>query len=222
MTERQTWYEMITVWYLFFKDPCPCSWLVQAHKWKASICGMWKNPFPLVYHQGMQKRWDISRYFDILKGGFPNQESSQVRLQRNKITLLQRRHHGNGRLRDFFIGWKDEAGPTCPEAIVATCRRVPFVSLGFLWLHNSILSPTSWVLRIVWFHRPHPRHPQGTVIFICLHTVWYKICVIVTLEGLHCIAWHCSRNVVLQCACWCILYSFKRGRSLARRPILQS
>lgn len=49
------------------------------------FCGMWKNPFPLVYLQGMQKRWDISRYFDILKGAFPNQRiiTSEASTQQN-------------------------------------------------------------------------------------------------------------------------------------------
>lgn len=34
------------------------------------FCGMWKKQFPLVYHQGMQTRWDISRYFWHSKGRF--------------------------------------------------------------------------------------------------------------------------------------------------------
>lgn len=41
--------------------------------------------FTIKDHQGMQKRWDISRYFDILKGGFPNQRiiTSEASTQQN-------------------------------------------------------------------------------------------------------------------------------------------
>ena len=80
-----------------------------------------KNLLSLVYHQGMERRWYNFKVF------WDSRARSSIPKKHHKwceavwrdfnisITLLQRRHHGNGRLRDYFIGWKDEAGPTCPD-----------------------------------------------------------------------------------------------------------